>query len=185
MKIYKLKSNVTDFCSFIEDYPDGQESIMRRALDWEWQSGGIDCSTVKLELRRNDFGKKNYEFDVSSALNPFFVFSERAANELEDILSSRGVFLPVDTESKRKKFVGYYPINSLKCCFNKNGSIYKEYPSGLMIEKNVLVLNNITDEYLFSIEENVRDVFVTEKFKKRVEDSGVLGFDFSFEVQTS
>lgn len=185
MNIYKLKSNVTDFCSFIEDYPDGQESIMRRSLDWKWQPGSIDCGTLKLEVRRNDFGKINYKFDVSSALNPFFVFSERAASELEDILSSRGVFFSVNTESKRKNFLGYYPTNPLRNCFDKERSIYKEYPNGLMIEKSVLVLDNVTDEYLFSIEENVSDVFVTEKFKKRVESSGLLGFDFSFEVQTS
>lgn len=185
MKIYKLKSNVTDFCSFIEDYPDGQESVMSQSVRCRWQPFSTGNRPVKLELRRNDLGRKNYQFDISGALSPFFVFSERAVKELGDILTSRGVILPVATESKKKRFFGYYPTNALKSCFNEIDSNYQEYPNGLMIERNVLIIDNITDDYLFSIEENISDVFVTEKFKKRVEDSGLLGFDFSSEVQTS
>ncbi|WP_309550823.1 hypothetical protein [Erwinia sorbitola] len=134
---------------------------------------------IKLELRKNDFGKKNYQFDFSGALNPFFVISELTLDKLRDILEPRGQILPVITESKKKKFFGYYPINPLSGCFDKGKSVYREYPKGLMIEKPVLIAENITDEYLFSIEEDISRVFVTDKFRQRVEDAGLLGFDFS------
>ena len=70
-------------------------------------------------------------------------------------------------------------------CFDRDNSIYKDYPNGLMIRKCVLKRSKIKDNYLFCIEEDISSVYVTEKFKKRVEDSGLLGFDFSSEVQTS
>lgn len=118
-------------------------------------------------------------------MNPFFVISEQALDKLGDILKLRGEILSVVTESKKKKFFGYYPTNSLEGCFDKKLSIYREYPNGLMIEKPVLIAKNITDEYLFSIEEDISRVFVTDKFKQRVEEAGLLGFDFSIEVPTS
>lgn len=70
-------------------------------------------------------------------------------------------------------------------CVDKQKSIYTEYPKGFMFEKLVLVKNNITDEYLFSINENISGVFVTDKFRNLVEEIGLLGFDFSKEIELS
>lgn len=184
-KIYYLQSDVTNYCSFIQDYPEGEESIMGRAVDDPWKPFGNEYRAITLELRKNDFGKKNYQFDFSSALNPFFVISEFALTALADILEPRGQLLPVITASKRRKFFGYYPTNPLKGCFDKEKSVYREYPKGLIIDKPVLIAEKITDEYLFSIEEDISRVFVTDKFKQRVEKAGLLGFDFSVEIPTS
>lgn len=184
-KIYYLQSDVTNYCSFIQEYPDGEESIMGRAVDCLWRPFDSKYCSITLELRKNDSGKKNYQFDFSSALEPFFVISETALDKLSDILTPRGEILSVITKSKKKKFFGYYPTNPLKGCFDKEKSVYREYPKGLMIEKPVLIAGNITDEYLFSIEEDISRVFVTDKFKRRVEDAGLLGFDFSVEIPIS
>ena len=54
-----------------------------------------------------------------------------------------------------------------------------------MVDRPFLITQNITDVYLFSVEEDMRRVFVTDKFKQRVEDANLLGFDFSFEIPTS
>ena len=113
------------------------------------------------------------------------MFSESALTALADILEPRGQLLPVITESKRKKFYGYYPTNPLSGCFDKEKSIYEEWPNGLMIRKPFLIAQNITDDYLFSVEEDMRRVFVTDKFKQRVEDANLLGFDFSVETSIS
>ncbi|AFH94774.1 MULTISPECIES: hypothetical protein [Providencia] len=184
-KIYYLKSDAMNYCSFIQDYPAREESIIARAMGQKWQKFNNTYTNIVLELRANDFGKKNYQFDFSSALSPFMVFSEGALVSLSDILSSRGQILPVKTESKRKKFVGYYPTNPLSECFDRKNSVYREYPNGLMIEKPVLIKSNITDEYLFTIDEDISRVFVTDKFKQRVEDAGLTAFDFSVEVELS
>ena len=184
-KIYLLKTTFSDSCFFIQDCPEEEEGIKGRAMDQRWKPFGDDYQPIKLELVRNDFGKKNYRFDLSSALNPFLVFSESALTALADILEPRGQLLPVITASKRKKFFGYYPTNPLSGCFDKEKSIYDEWPNGLMIRKLFLIAENITDEYLFSIEESISGVFVTDKFKQRVEDANLLGFDFSTEIAIS
>lgn len=182
--IYLLRSISRNTCSFIQDYPEGEESVIGVTMRQWWKPLDGYVTPIVLELRRNDSGKRNYQFDLSSALNPFFVISEDTLNKLKDILEPRGQILPVITESKRKKFLGYYPTNPLSNCFDKEKSIYREYSNGLMIEKPVLIASSITDEYLFSINEDISRVFVTDKFKKRVEEAGLLGFDFSVEIPT-
>ena len=184
-KIYLLRTTSKKTCSFIQDYPEGEVGIMRKVMAQRWKPFGDNYQPIKLELRRNELGKKNYQFDFSGALNPFLVFSESALTALADILEPRGQLLPVITESKRKQFFGYYPTNPLSGCFDKEKSDYIEYPKGLKIEKTFLIAQNITDEYLFSIEEDISFVFVTDKFKQRVEDANLLGFDFSIEIPTS
>ena len=169
----------------MQDYPKGEESIMGRAMDQRWKPFGNDYQPIKLELRRNELGKKNYQFDFSGALNPFLVFSESALTALADILEPRGQLLPVITESKRKQFFGYYPTNPLSGCFDKEKSVYDEWPNGFVVDKPFLIAQNITDEYLFSVEEDMRRVFVTDKFKQRVEDANLLGFNFSVETSIS
>ncbi|MFP1757137.1 hypothetical protein [Lonsdalea quercina] len=183
--IYLLESDVSECCSFIQSYPDGEESIMGRAVDRRWIPFDEEYTPIKLELQKSDSGKKNYQFDFSSALRPFFVISELALDKLKDILEPRGQILPVITDSKKKKFFGYYPTNPLSGCFDKEKSVYRVAERGLIIEKPVLIASSIIDEYLFSIEEDISRVFVTDNFKQRVEEAGLSGFDFSVEIPTS
>ncbi|ACX86475.1 conserved hypothetical protein [Pectobacterium parmentieri WPP163] len=185
MKIYLLHSSSAEGCSFIQDYPDGERSIIGRAMMRKWVPFGDSYDEIKLELRKDDKGKKNYSFDFSGALSPFFVFSDSAINVLNDILFPRGEILPVSTGSKRKNFSGYYPTNVISDALDKKQSVYRVAEHGLIIEKPVLVAKNITDDYLFSIEEDISRVFVTEKFKQCVEEAGLVGFNFSIEIQTS
>ena len=184
-KIYLLRSTSRNTCSFIQDYPSDERSIIGRSMKQDWQPFEGNYHPIVLELRKNDSGKKNYQFDFSSALNPFFVISEDVLKKLSDVLEPRGQVLPVLTESKRKKFFGYYPTNPLSGCLNMDASTYRVAERGLIVEKPVLIASNITDEYLFSIDEDISRVFVTEKFKRRVEETGLLGFDFSIEIPTS
>ncbi len=183
-KIFSLKGNSKEFSIFIQSCHDDGSDIMGIAMKSRWQPLTSYTPTL-LEIHMSDSGKKNYKFDFSGFLGPFLVFSEQAIDKLGDILLPKGQVLPVITESKKKKFFGYYPTNPLKGCFDKEKSIYREYPKGLMIDKPVLIEKNITDEYLFSIEEDISRVFVTDKFKTRVEEAGLLGFDFSVEIQTT
>ena len=183
-KIYLLRTTSESTCIFIQNYPNGEQGIMGRAMDQRWKPFGNDYQPIRLELGRSDSGKKNYQFDFSGFLGPFLVFSESALTALADILEPRGQLLPVITESKRKQFFGYYPTNPLSGCFDKEKSVYEEWPNGLKIEKTFLIAQNITDDYLFSIEESISRVFVTDKFKQRVEDANLLGFDFSTEIST-
>lgn len=185
MKIYKLKSDTVNYSIFIEETSEGQDSIMQLSVQNRWEPFASKYNPITLSLSQSDTGKKNYQFDICSFLSPFFIFSEAALEKLGDILLPRGEVLPVITKSKKKVFYGFYPTNKLSGGFDKHNSIYEEYPNGLMIRECVLIENKISDEYLFSIDEDVSSIFVTEKFRQRINDAELSGFDFSFEIETS
>ncbi|MWP47534.1 hypothetical protein [Gilliamella sp. Pas-s27] len=184
-KIYLLESDTRNYSIFIQDWdPDKTESIMGIAMDQKWKSFK-NYEPIKLELYRSDTGKKNYKLDFSGFLGPFYICSQLTLEKLKDILPVKGQILPVITDSKRKQFFGYYPTNPLSGCLDKEKSIYREAERGLIIEKPVLIADKITEEYIFSIEEDISRVFVTDKFKQRVEEAGLLAFDFSREIELS
>ena len=183
-KIFRLKSNFVDFSVFIEADNDDSDSIMGLSMAQRWKAFR-EQGPVQLELKKSDTGKKNYQFDISSFLSPFYVLSDIALDKLGDIFLPRGQILSVITDSKKKAFSGYYPTRPLSGCFDRENSLFRETERGLIIEKPVLKADKITDEYLFSIEEDISRVFVTEAFKRRVEEAGLLGFDFSVEIPTT
>lgn len=182
-KIYLLKSNLQDYSCFI--HSTKKQTIRMLALRQDWKSFGDDYQVPELILQSNDYGRKNYHFDISGSTSPFFIFSQKAADVLASVLEPRGQFLEISTESKRKKFIGYYPTNPLPNCLDMEKSKYREFENGLMIDKCVLVSKNITDEYLFTLESKQSGilVFVTDKFRRLVEDNFLAGFDFSREVE--
>lgn len=177
-KIYILAASYGENCCFIEDYPEGEESIMGISMEWKWLPV-TNYKPICLELLKSETGKRNYKFDFSDMLNPFLVFSKNAINVLKPILDVRGQYLEVITDSKRKKYIGYYPTNPLKGVLDLEKSVYKRFPKGLLIRKPVLYKEKISDEYLFTLEEDISRIFVTEKFKNLVEENGLVGFKFS------
>ena len=181
--IYILKSDVTNYCSFVQK--QGEENIMGISRRMRWGPFKENYRAIELEIISNDYGKKNYLFDFSSFLSPFFVVSDKCLNLIGNVLVPRGEVLPVITKSKRKKFFGYYPTNFLSGCLDLEKSEYKKYPNGLMIEKITLSGDKIKEEYLFTIEEDISRVFVTDKFKELVDKHELKGFDFSSIVELS
>jgi hypothetical protein len=182
--IYHLISDTANHSSFIQDYDSPkEEGIMRRVVRQHWRPF-TNYQPIRLELRASDSGKKNYSFDISSSLFPFYIFSEKTLSVFGDIIADRGQILPVITESKRKKFFGYYPTRTFSGCLDMERSKYRKYEKGLVVENPVLIYKNLPDDELFTVEEDSR-VFVTSDFKKIVEDNGLLGFDFSEVIETS
>lgn len=180
--IYLLKSLINKTSIFIDDPDYNNESISTIAMKRNWKPFS-KYTSVKLKLVSSDDGKKNYRFDICSFLKPFYIFSEQAIDVLKSILIINGQILPVTTESKRKKFWGYYPTNIITGCFDRKNSEFREYEKGLFIEKVVLKKNHIPESNLFVIEEDPQRTFITETFKKYVEKNNLYGFDFSTIIQ--
>lgn len=181
--IYLLKSNTRDYSFFLQKNIVG-DGISKDSIRQKWIPFSNYDRPIQLDLMPSDLGKKNYQLDISSFLSPFFIFSQDSIDKLNDILLPRGQLMNIMTESKRKKFYGFYLTNPLSGCFDREKSTFREYPKGLMIEKVVLISSNITDEYIFSIEEDISRVFVTDAFIKRVKDANLKGFDFSRKIET-
>ena len=179
MNIFELGSDFENYSSFIEDYPKGCISIISRSIEQRWGAFDDEFSPVTLKLQKSDNGQKNYNFDFSAALKPFLIFSEIAIEELHSLIVNHGQILPISSESKRKKFWGYYPINPIFNCLDLTSSIYDQYEKGMVIQTPILLKERLPKSNIFVINEDVSRIFVTEKFKEKVEKSGLLGFDFS------
>ncbi|STQ68687.1 Uncharacterised protein [Hafnia alvei] len=57
LNIYFLRSDVVNYCSFIQSYPAGERSIIGRSMMRAWLPYD-SYYPVTLDLRRNDIGKK-------------------------------------------------------------------------------------------------------------------------------
>lgn len=186
MKIYKLISDSENY-SNVHHETTSKNYIKNRAMDQFWKPFDENNFNIPaINLYRSDTGKLNFKSDFFWGLSPFCVFSEKAVEVLRDILEPRGQFLPVDIKSKRKKFIGYYPTNALDNVFDKDLSSYIEigYGYGVVLNDTFLIEEKIKNELLFTLSECRSEVFVTDYFKKRVEEAGLIGFDFSWQIKT-
>lgn len=190
LKVYQLQNLMSDYSFFLEkncDYLD--DSISIKAIRQKWMPFDLDRFTPpEFGLEQSDAGKKNYEFDISSATAPFFIFSEKTLEAIRDILEPRGQILPIITPSKRKKYIGYYPTNPLIDSIDLEKSKQMDIDpmknfgitdiSELYIKKGIVL-----DEYIICPELGKSCVLVTDKFRERVEQAGLLGFDFTFSYE--
>lgn len=187
LKVYKIQNVMIDYSFFIENNNKGyMDLIQYKAIhNQSWEKFDLTKYEIpSFELCSSDTGKKNYKFDVSSASAPFYIFSEKAVESLKDILEPRGQFLPIITPSKRKRYLGYYPTNPLKNMIDlKKSNISEEELENFGIREinNIHIKSGaIIDEYIICFSESRGCVLITEKFKKRVEEAGLEGFDFIY-----
>ena len=187
IKVYRIQSFSKEYSSFIEKNEGSyMDSIQYKAMhNQSWKNFDLNKYEIpSFELCSSDTGKRNYKFDVSSSSRPFYIFSEKAVESLKYILEPRGQFLPIITPSKRKKYLGYYPTNPLRNMINlEKSNINKEELENFGIREinNIHIKSDaIIDEYIICFSEARGCVLITEKFKKRVEEAGLEGFDFVY-----
>ena len=187
IKLYRILENTKNYSSFLQLSDSLGESIKIKSMhEQNWKPFDMKKFQIpEFELNSSDTGKRNFQHDISTHESPFYIFSENAVEALKDILEPRGQFLPIKTPSKRKKFIGYYPTNVINGLVDlqKSGNDDLDRPfttKNLFFKKEV-----IFDDYLFCIGESRGCVLITEKFKKRVEDAGLKGFDFVYSKTTA
>lgn len=189
-QIYLLESDTQNHSFFIESesYKEGNSG---NSIKWLWHNPE-KYKPTHFKLRPSENNNKNYKFDISTPTSPFIIISEKAFSVLYDILEPRGLLFDIITESKRKKFLGYYPTNVVSYgSLDLDLSDYRDYsrdsfyPAGKIVRTAVLKESNIDKDYIFMIAESPMKIFVDDKFKKRVEEAGLNGFDFSYNVQLS
>lgn len=178
-KVYQLKSDLENCAHFHEVY----ENVKNMFIDkyWGWKS--IDLTNyepVKYELIPAGHGKKNYQFDIART-SGLIIFSEKAIDVLRGILEQNGQIVPVITESKRKKFFGFYANKNIydDSIINFEKSEWRQAEKGKIISKIVLNNNYPQHDYIFVVESYAMGVFVTEKFKDLVEKNDLKGFELN------
>lgn len=178
-KVYQLTSDLEKYSHFLEQYKNVDETFIKKYWNWKY----IDLNLyepVIYKLYPGDNGKKNYHMDISTS-HGLIIFSEKAIVVLRDILESSGQIVPIITESKRKKFFGFYPNKNIynDSIINFNKSEFNQYEKGKVFGKIILNNNYPKDDYIFSLSSYSMGCFVTENFKNLVEKYNLQGFDFS------
>ncbi len=176
MKIYKLKNNYDDFSHFIEmrDYFVNDT--------WEWNSPVLN-KIYRHEMGRSNKNLKNFKLDVSRKIN-YLILSDRAKPLFEEY----GTFFEIETDSKRKKFVGFFPN---KCIVSNELadlriSEYEISENGKLNLGNFFFKKEIEslDLDLFVVEGSSY-IYVTDNFKEKLEKEGLGGFSFNALVYDS
>ncbi|WP_202081742.1 imm11 family protein [Caldalkalibacillus salinus] len=111
---------------------------------------------------------------------PYPIFSERSISILEDLLLDNAEILPMIHSEKN-----YYAINitRLTDCFNRDKAkllIEDKYNVEVVkdIQKYSFNKECIEQETIFKLKENLVEIYVTDTFKNRVEEAGLVGFEF-------
>ncbi|MEE6076897.1 imm11 family protein [Avibacterium paragallinarum] len=180
MKVYELKRNFDESGGFVLRLPPEKalDKFSILSLSHIYKGKNLPDNIIEGEFKvfPSNQGKKNYKFDFHTEGN-IFIISERIYEIVYPVLSTRGHFFNIKTDSKRKKYIGYHLTNVIDC-LDLNNSIYKKYENGIRVYKPVLFQNKINGEYIFQIKEDISRVFVTDKFQKILEENNILDFHF-------
>ncbi len=179
-KVYQLKSDLENYSHFIEKY----KHVDNMFIDKYWKWKNIDLNNyepVKYELCAGDNGRKNYQMDIGKTSMGLIIFSERAINVLKEILERTGQIVPIITESKRKKFFGFYANKNIydDSIINFEKSDWRQSEKGKIFRKIVLNNKYPKNDYIFTLASYAMGAFVTEKFQELVEKHDLQGFEFN------
>lgn len=180
--IYQLKSNLHHYPFFTEIIFDDKRSFFEQYANWKpftHPEQNLYC----FELCASNLGTKNYQSDISVFSAPYIIFSEKAINVLKHILTEeRGIFFPIQTASKRKKFIAFYPYKNKypHSVINLDKSDVGYYENGTHQVYHTIFNNNINqNDPLFVVDGMMLSFFVNDEFKQLVEQHDLKGFDFS------
>ncbi|WP_236838937.1 imm11 family protein, partial [Caldalkalibacillus salinus] len=108
------------------------------------------------------------------------IFSEKAVNTLMDLLEHRAEILEVEHPSEK-----YYAVNVIRLteCFNRDeAKLVIEDKYNIVVVKEILEYSFhkecIEQETIFKLKEKLGEIYVTDTFKNRVEEAGLVGFEF-------
>lgn len=175
-KLYKLYTDYENYSSFNEIYEKPESNFYMK--NWNWKK--IDLENfipLKMELHKSEAGKKNYQFDICVNYC-LLILSKRAVEVLKPILEGKGQFIPLETPSKRKIYIGFYPNNVYSNDLaDLSKSDWGENEKGKLFFK-MAFKKYPQDEYIFVVDGSALVIYATEKFKELVEKNELKGLYF-------
>ena len=176
-KIYEMYS--TDGLNSLVHLHDhkGQEvnyetNIALVAARLAGQPFGDDYVPPILEIADRRY-KKNR--DIDTMISPFLIFSSKALVVLKPYLKDSGQILDVVAPIDGVK--GFHITRIVEGAINKDLSSGKQYPNGFLYNKITVHESKIEGHHIFIMKEKQR-VFISEDFKRCVENNGLTGVEF-------
>lgn len=179
MSIYELKSDLDNYSYLREIRQENYDKFYEE--HWNWKPLKIQHDYC-FKLLPNQYGRKNYQSDISIATANYCIFSEKAIDVLFPLLQGRGEFFDIITPSKRKKFRAFYPYKNVypHSIVNLEKSDVTFYDNGTHHVSHAVFYSSAPQhEPIFVVDEMELSIFVNDEFKQLVEQHELKGFDFS------
>lgn len=183
-KIYKFYTDF-NFSSFTENFPlsDTKDLFFYDHNDWQNYNG----KNYVFSLLTSNFKKKKYDFDISTNHLGIVIFSEKAIDCLSmDLLNK--FFTPVNiiTESKRKKYFGFYPNKNIydDNIIDFNLSSYRRYiheetkKISFVFDRVKLNHNAPINDEFFVLKSYFCRLFFNDKIKNIIDKNNLIGCEF-------
>lgn len=169
MKIYELRENYNYSQFFIV----GSNYFYNNTLYWH---DTLKNETYFYEMRKSSKGVRNFNIDISVQLN-HLLLSDRA----KPLFEKFGDFFDVHTESKRKKFTGFFPNK----CIVSNSVINSKLSDSRIMENENIIYDNVffnkkiedIDWDSFVVSDVASTIYISDKMKELLEATGLLGFE--------
>ncbi len=170
MKIYELRNNF--------NYPQfskkGTSVFTQNTLRW---TDNLKEETYYYDIDSSLSGKKNFNVDISLQ-NNHLILSDKAC----ELFKKYGTLFDVQTKSKRKLFRGFFPNKCISdsSYLNLRTSDFYILDNGNISFSHIYFNEKIKDIKLevFVIDNVLLTIYVTDEFKKKIEQKGLLGLDF-------
>lgn len=187
-QVFELRDEPDKLPGFLQVYstnkPDSEtwkEDIGIRSREFGSRSFGANYKPVLIEFNNEGKRKKNSVGDICLSMRPFIIFSDKARQALDAILSPVGEFLPV--AAPVPGFVGYRVLKHLNDCIDIERSMHTKYDNGnVLVRKATMYTAKVRGHDIFAVSNAVGGLFISDAFKAVVELAKLKGFDFSKEV---
>ncbi|MBT1538946.1 hypothetical protein B7R78_0018130 [Ralstonia solanacearum] len=174
------------FPTLVQDESDGE---LTADNDFALRAGSIEMHGVKfgddyLPIRlkiANEDRKKKGTSDVQTHFMSFIILYRQAVEALSDLLDGAGQMLPID--DRYPDLQGFHVTRIVRDAVDFDRSEYVVYPRGTLIRKTVLLKERVADVPIFKIQEDPTRVFISDVFRRRVEEKKLKGFSFAIKVE--
>lgn len=178
MNIYKLKSDFERYQGLRKLKEEDRKKLLDYRLDHRWFRGaaiGDQWWPIAMGLNEGDEDLPSGDFPWCS----FPAFSKRAVEALRNLLEPNGEILPLICE-----FGDYYAFNttSVVDALDEERSELKRFKSSGRISEILryeFYPEKLQGLSIFKLRQFPAGDYVTDTFVQRVQEAGLVGFDFS------
>ena len=181
MKYYKMLYDYENdrdyvYCNSIEDFEGDKYAVIKGKLIQDWRS-------VRLKY---NFKDGTVITDYVANLYRWLLFSDKICEIIERELNAQIQYLPVELVNENYNTVSHEfkvvnlldTVDALDLSHSKYNFFEVDNEKILYVQKYALKKDVVDGYDMFRLKNDTISVFVSEKFKKIIEEKKMKGFDF-------